>query len=255
MNSNHPLGHAVADHRLSGRVLVIEDEDAIRIPLVDALHDEGLDVLEAEDGDTGLALALREDPDVILLDLMLPGCDGFELLRRLRRDRCTTPVVIMSARGEEWDRLQGFELGADDYVVKPFSMRELLLRVRVQLERARGSAVGVQGAGAGLRELTELCFGDVRVDLLGYTLVRGEDASTGEAITRLELDLLRYLFERPGQVFTRDQLLDAVWGRTANSGPRTVDTHVLKLRKRIEADPAAPKHLLTVRNVGYKFLP
>lgn len=239
---NNPPGQLSG---LSGRVLVIEDEDAIRIPLVDALTDEGLDVLEAADGDAGLALALREDPDVILLDLMLPGCDGFELLRRLRRDRCTTPVVIMSARGEEWDRLQGFELGADDYVVKPFSTRELLLRVRVQLERARGGAVGL-AAG-----LNTFAFGDVSVDARGYTLTR---AGQTHDLSRLELDLLRYLFERAGEVFTRDQLLDAVWGRSAASGPRTVDTHVLKLRKRIEADPAAPQHLLTVRNVGYKFL-
>jgi len=227
------------------KILVIEDEESIRVPLVDALEDEGFEVLVAADGDTGLALGLREDPDLILLDLMLPGLDGFEILSVLRADRVTAPVVILSARGEEWDRVQGFKLGADDYVVKPFSTRELLLRVRAQLERSAGRTPGLDEAPV------ELCFGDVVVDLAGYTLTRaGEDL----LLSRRELELLRFFAANAGAVFTRDQLLDRVWGRDSASGPRTVDTHVLKLRKKIEADPEAPTHLVTVRNVGYKFL-
>ena len=227
------------------RILVIEDEESIRIPLVDALEDEGFFVLSAADGLTGLELGLREDPDLILLDLMLPGCDGFEVLRQLRKDQVTTPVVILSARGEEWDRVQGLELGADDYVVKPFSMREVLLRVRAQLARAGGSTPGL---GEAPRTLS---FGAVVVDLAGYTLTRGGETAT---LSRRELELLAFFVEHTGEVFRRDQLLDRVWGRDSASGPRTVDTHVLKLRKRIEADPEQPKHLITVRNVGYKFL-
>jgi DNA-binding response OmpR family regulator len=233
-------------HSKPKRILVIEDEEAIRVPLVDTLEDEGFEVLAAADGERGRELALTEDPDLILLDLMLPGVDGFTILRELRRDRVTAPVVILSARGEEWDRVQGFEYGADDYVVKPFSMRELLLRVHAQLERMRGATPGVAETGTTAR------FGEVEVDFSSYTLTRG-----GERIglSRLELDLLRFLLDHPDQVFGRDTLLDRVWGPNAASGPRTVDTHVLKLRKKIEPDPERPVHLLTVRHVGYKFLP
>jgi two-component system response regulator RegX3 len=227
------------------KILVIEDEESIRVPLVDALEDEGFSVLVAADGEAGLTLGLREDPDLILLDLMLPGLDGFELLSALRADRVTAPVVILSARGEEWDRVQGFKLGADDYVVKPFSTRELLLRVRAQLERASGRTPGLDEAP------TELAFGAVKVDLAGYTLTRD---GTTVLLSRRELELLHFFAAHAGAVFTRDQLLDQVWGRDSASGPRTVDTHILKLRKKIEADPEAPRHLVTVRNVGYKFL-
>ena len=228
------------------RILVIEDEESIRVPLVDTLEDEGFEVLAAADGELGRQLALTEDPDLILLDLMLPRVDGFTILRDVRRDRVTAPVVILSARGEEWDRVQGFEYGADDYVVKPFSMRELLLRVHAQLERMRGATPGVEGTATTAR------FGEAEVDFAGYTLTRG-----GERIglSRLELDLLRFFLDHEGQVFGRDALLDRVWGPNAASGPRTVDTHVLKLRKKIEPDPERPRHLLTVRHVGYKFLP
>jgi len=228
------------------RILVIEDEESIRVPLVDTLEDEGFEVLAAADGERGRQLALTEDPDVVLLDLMLPSVDGFTILRDLRRDRVSAAVIILSARGEEWDRVQGFEYGADDYVVKPFSMRELLLRVRAQLERLRGATPGVS------EQATSARFGAVEVDFGAYTLERN-----GERIglSRLELDLLRFFLDHPDQVFDRDVLLDRVWGPHAASGPRTVDTHILKLRKKIEPDPEAPRHLLTVRHVGYKFLP
>jgi len=228
------------------RILVIEDEESIRVPLVDTLEDEGFEVLEAGDGERGRHLALTEDPDLILLDLMLPKVDGFTILRDVRRDRVTAPVVILSARGEEWDRVQGLEYGADDYVVKPFSMRELLLRIRAQLDRVRGATPGIEGEGRIAR------FGEVEVDFASYTLTRGDERI---GLSRLELDLLRFFLDHQGQVFGRDALLDRVWGPTAASGPRTFDTHVLKLRKKIEPDPEHPRHLLTVRHVGYKFLP
>ena len=237
------------------RVLVIEDEEAIRIPLVDALEDEGYTVLQATDGVRGLELALTEGPDLVLLDLMLPGLDGFSVLRDLRRDRLVCPVLILSARGEEWDRIQGFEYGADDYVVKPFSTRELLLRMRALLERAAGGAPGVPGGPDGTGDANDanaiVRFGEVVVDLGGYTLERGEERY---GLSRLELDLLRHFLDHEGRVFTREELLDRVWGPAADPLQRVVDTYVLKLRKKIEPDPELPRHLVTVRGVGYKFL-
>jgi two-component system alkaline phosphatase synthesis response regulator PhoP len=227
------------------RVLLVEDDVRLATLTQTYLEERGLEVLRAPDGEAALDLLRATTVTAVVLDLMLPGIDGFEVLRRLRKDRVTTPVVILSARGEEWDRVQGLELGADDYVVKPFSMREVLLRVRAQLARAGG---GTPGLGEALRTLS---FGDVVVDLAGYTLTR---AGRTDALSRRELELLAFFVEHAGEVFRRDQLLDRVWGRDSASGPRTVDTHVLKLRKRIEADPEQPKHLVTVRNVGYKFL-
>ena len=226
-------------------ILVIEDEESIRVPLVDTLEDEGFRVIIAKDGLTGRDLALREDPDLVLLDLMLPELDGFSVLRDIRRDRLVCPVMILSARGEEWDRIQGFEYGADDYVIKPFSMRELLLRMRALLARSNGGAPGVEEPQEVLR------FGEVELDFAGYTL-RAYGKQHG--LSRLELDLLRFFLEHEGRVFSRDVLLDRVWGQGADPGERTVDPHILKLRKKIELDHEHPKHLITLRGVGYKFL-
>ncbi len=227
------------------RCLVIEDEELLRMALGDALRAEGFELLEAGDGEEGLQLALREAPDVILLDLMLPVRDGFSVLRALREDRLTSPVIILSARGEEWDRVQGFEFGADDYVVKPFSTAELLLRIRAVLERARGGTPGLAGTDGRAR------FGDVEVDFAGYSLTR-DGARHG--LSRRELDLLRYFLEHEGRALERQRLLDDVWGRDSFPTTRTIDTHVLKLRKKIEPDPESPRHLLTVHGVGYKFV-
>lgn len=227
------------------RILVIEDEDAIRVPLVDALEDEGFEVLVSSDGLAGRDRALRDDPDLVLLDLMLPGLDGFSVLRDLRRDRLACPVLILSARGEEWDRIQGFEYGADDYVIKPFSMRELLLRIGALLARTTGGVPGVEEVAAVVH------FGAVEVDFDGYTLRAG---GRQHGLSRREMDLLRFFLQNEGRVLTRDVLLEHVWGSEADPGERTVDTHVLKLRKKIEPDPDRPKHLVTLRGVGYKFL-
>ncbi|QDU66671.1 response regulator transcription factor [Engelhardtia mirabilis] len=226
------------------RVLLIEDEASIRMPLVDELLDAGYEVLEAADGELGLTMALREDPDLILLDLMLPGRDGFSVLRALRADRVVAPVIVLSARGEEWDRVQGFEVGADDYLVKPFSARELLLRIKALLLRSRGAAPGV--AAGGLVRL-----GAATIDFGGYGVERG---GVRQALSRRELDLLQYLLEREGRACSRDELLDQVWGLEADVTPRTVDQHVLKLRKKLEPDPDAPVHLLTIRGVGYQLV-
>jgi two-component system, OmpR family, alkaline phosphatase synthesis response regulator PhoP len=227
------------------RILVVEDEEPLRMALCDALRAEGFEVLEAADGVAGRDTALREDPDLVLLDLMLPKLDGFGVLTALRADRLSAPVVILSARGEEWDRIQGFEVGADDYVVKPFSMRELLLRVRALLQRESGGAPGIAGERQSAR------FGKVAVDFAGYSLtIDGER----RGLSRKELDLLRFFLEHPGQVLERDRILDGVWGQDEFPSTRTVDMHVLKLRRKLEADPEHPEHLLTVHGVGYKFL-
>lgn len=225
-------------------VLVIEDEEALRLALCDALASEGYEVSWAADGEDGLAKALSLGPDVVLLDLMLPKRDGFSVLRELRRDRLAALVVILSARGEEWDRVQGFEYGADDYVVKPFSVRELLLRLAALRRRSAGDVPG------GADPVGRIRIGDVLVDLAGYTLERG-DERTG--LSRRELELLEHFLRHEGQVLDRLSILDAVWGRKSDSTPRTVDMHVLKLRRKIERDPEDPRHFVTVRGVGYRF--
>ncbi len=227
-------------------VLVVEDEDALRMALVDALRGEGLRVLEAADGEAGLAIALREAPDLVLLDLMLPKRDGFSVLRAMREDRLESAVIILTARGEEWDRVQGFEYGADDYVVKPFSTRELLLRIQAVLRRSDGDAPGVRPTKGKVR------VGSVQVDFAGYCVERN---GKREGLSRRELDLLRYFMSHPGLVLDRAKLLDDVWGSDEFPTTRTVDMHVLKLRKKLEDDPESPRLIQTVHGVGYRFDP
>ncbi|MEM8710464.1 MAG: response regulator transcription factor [Planctomycetota bacterium] len=229
------------------RVLVIEDELSIRMPLVDVLRARGYEVLEAEDGDKGLALALREDPDAILLDLMLPGRDGFEVLKALREDRLTATVLILSARGSEFDRIQGFEYGADDYVVKPFSIEEVLARLKAALARKGGATPGVEE----VEDVATASFGDVHVSFEAYSLVRGGER---HGLSRREMDLLRYFLRHDGETLDRTRIMDEVWGSEDETTLRTVDNHVLKLRKKIETDPRDPVHLLTVHRVGYRFV-
>lgn len=226
------------------RVLVIEDEEPLRLALCDALRAEGFEVLEAGDGERGLALALAEGPELVLLDLMLPGRDGFSVLRALREDRLQSAVIILSARGEEWDRIQGFEYGADDYVVKPFSTRELFARMRALLQRMQGGAPGLAAATG------KVAIGAATVDFAAYTVERDGKRS---GLSRKELELLRFLLEHEGQVLDRFRIQDAVWGRASESTPRTVDMHVLKLRRKLEPSPESPRHIVTVHGVGYRF--
>jgi DNA-binding response OmpR family regulator len=226
------------------RALLIEDEEPLRRALADALAAEGFDILEAADGELGLELAIREGPDLVLLDLMLPGRDGFSVLRAMREDRLACAVIILSARGEEWDRVQGFEYGADDYVVKPFSTRELLMRIRAVLRRAEGGTPGLALEGGKAR------IGSATVDFAGYSVVR-DGKRVG--LSRRELDLLRFLMANEGKALDRGKILDEVWGADEFPTARTVDMHVLKLRKKIEEDPESPRHIVTVHGVGYRF--
>ena len=232
---------------MTTRILVVEDEESLRMALVDALRAEGFEVLEAADGEQGLALALEHGPEVVLLDLMLPKRDGFSVLKALREDRLGAAVLILSARGEEWDRVQGFEYGADDYVVKPFSMKELLLRVRAALKRAEGLAPGV---AASVDPRGKVRFGTVELDFAAYTLTNGK---ARHGLSRKELELLRYFLAHEGQTLDRLRLLSDVWGPEENPTTRTIDNHVLKLRKKLERDPENPVHLVTVHGVGYRF--
>ncbi len=232
------------------RILVIEDEEPLRMALVDALRAEGYEVLEAADGERGLALALEEDPAIVLLDLMLPERDGFSVLRAIREDRLESAVIILSARGEEWDRVQGFEYGADDYVVKPFSMRELLLRVRAALRRAEGESPGLARSSGVRAPRGKERFGAVEIDFAAYTLTND---GRRHGLSRRELELLRYFLAHEGETLDRLRLLSDVWGPDENPTTRTIDTHVLKLRKKLEAEPERPRHLVTVHGVGYRF--
>jgi DNA-binding response OmpR family regulator len=224
-------------------VLVVEDDPTVRDVVVRYLEHDGLDVRAVGNGLDAVACALERWPDLVVLDLMLPGIDGFEVCRRLRR-RAPLPVIMLTARGDEDDRVIGLELGADDYVAKPFSPRELTARVRAVLRRANGDVTVPHGAS-----VIE-CDG-IRVDLLAREVSRdGEPV----VLTAREFDLLAFLIARPRQVLPRAELLEDVWGYTYGDSA-TITVHVRRLREKLEVDPGAPKHLVTVRSVGYRWDP
>ena len=222
------------------KLLIVEDEPAILRGLADQFQREGYDVLTASDGDAGYAAITRSTPDLIVLDLMLPGMSGYEICRQLRQKGNQTPVLMLTARGEEGDRVLGLDLGADDYLTKPFSLRELMARVRALLRRAQNAA----------RSPSQLQFDDVTVDFSAYSAAK---AGRPLELTRREFQLLRTLVSHPNRVLTRDELLDVVVGEEVYVTNRVIDNHIAALRAKIETDPANPKHLLTVRGVGYKW--
>jgi two-component system, OmpR family, alkaline phosphatase synthesis response regulator PhoP len=224
------------------RVLVIEDNRNLATGLRNNLEIEGYVVELAADGASGLAAARASSPDLIILDLMLPEMDGYRVLRTLREDGIDTPVLILSARGEEADKVLGFHLGADDYVPKPFGLLELLARVDALLRRAAS-------VSAKHRLAAPVTFGDVRVDPGTHTVQRRGEAV---ALRPKEYDLLVALLRRQGQVATRAELLDEVWGYSGEVYSRTVDTHVAELRRKLEENAAEPRHILTVRKTGYR---
>jgi DNA-binding response OmpR family regulator len=232
----------VASQPNAKTVLVVEDEASLASTLSYNLRKNGFNVMSAADGLEGLQAARRDRPDVIVLDLMLPKMDGLEVCRRIRADS-DVPILMLTAKSEEFDRVVGLEMGADDYLTKPFSMRELMARVRALLRRA-----GARDAAA---DTSRLSAGEIEMELRGRTVRRG-----GEEIQLKpkEFDLLFYMARNAGQVFTREQLLEQVWGYDFFGGSRTVDVHVRWLREKLEQAPSAPKHLLTVRGVGYKFV-
>lgn len=230
------------------RVLVIEDSSDLAEGLRFNLELEGYSVKVAEDGNTGLAAAREWEPDLVILDLMLPGIDGYQVLRSLRADGRQTPVLILSARGEESDKVRGFQLDADQYVTKPFGLIELLERVKSLLRRTRTRTDVVEnGSGAGL-----IAFGDVSVDPASRTVTRSGEAVS---LTPKAYELMMALVKRKGAVATRVELLREVWDHRAIVLTRTVDSHMAELRKKLEHDPADPKHFITIWKVGYRFHP
>jgi two-component system, OmpR family, alkaline phosphatase synthesis response regulator PhoP len=222
---------------MTARILVVEDNPDLAFGLRNNFEIEGYDVDVADDGLKGLERARHWAPNLIVLDLMLPGMDGYRVLRSLRAEGIDTPVLILTARGEEADKVMGFRHGADDYVTKPFGVLELLARVEALLRRTRRASPMADR------------FGEITIERASRLVLReGETVS----LAPLEYDLLLALFDRRGAVATRHELLREVWGHQASVVSRTVDTHILELRKKLERDPARPRHILTVRKTGYR---
>ena len=223
------------------RILIVEDDAAILRGLSDNLKAEHFEVVTAADGQEGYEMAKKRKCDLVILDIMLPNMTGFEICKQLRMDGVQTPILMLTGKGEEVDKVLGLELGADDYVTKPFSIKELIARVRSILRRQSEIRT----------EIAETTFGDIYVDFKKQEATRGKKCIDMSA---KEFQLLKYFVEREGEVISRNQLLDDVWGYDVTPTTRTVDNYVLSLRKKIEANPSKPKHLLTVHTAGYKFV-
>lgn len=224
------------------RVLVVDDEPMVTEVVTRYLEREGYEVATVESGEKALTLAGNWDPDLVVLDIMLPGIDGLDVCRAIRKER-NTPIVMLTARGEETDRIVGLEIGADDYVVKPFSPRELVARIKAVLRRA-ASPVVVGAPGDTVR------FPGLSINPRTRVV---EASGKSVDLTGKEFDLLHFLVSHPGQVFTREQLMDDVWDYTYAGDPSTVTVHIRRLREKIEPDPMRPRFVKTVWGVGYKF--
>ena len=222
------------------RILIIEDEEGILMPLEDNLKLEGYDVASARDGQQGLTMAAKSAYDLIVLDIMLPKLDGFEVCKRLRMDRVMTPILMLTAKSQEVDRVLGLELGADDYVTKPFSSRELLARIKAILRRVKEPRHGIDSCR----------FGDVEVD---FAKCEAKKKGRPVPLTALEFALLHFLVQNRGRVVHRNEVLDNVWGKDVFVDARTVDKHISLLRRKFEDDPQEPKYIRGVRGVGYEF--
>lgn len=229
---------------MSARVLVVEDNPDLAFGLRNNLEIEGYEVEVAGDGPSGLQQVRGSPPDLVILDLMLPGLDGYRVLRTLRGEGCEVPVLILTARGEESDKVMGFRHGADDYVTKPFGVLELLARVEALLRRSSRTRPSERP----VRE----SFDEVEIDRASRRVLRGGREVN---LAPLEYDLLLALLDRRGAIATRLELLRQVWGHSAIVVSRTVDTHILELRKKLERDPSNPRHILTVRKAGYRLQP
>ena len=223
-------------------ILVVEDDAGIRMILQDALTSQGYQVAAADNGLKGLELARELKPDLIILDVMLPLMDGFEICKRIRQDGITSPVMMLTVKDEEVDKVQGLELGADDYMTKPFSLKELSARVKALLRRV----------GDYRDEMSVYRFGSVELDFSRFES-RKEGKDLG--LTPLELKILKLMITRRGKVITRDEFLDAIWGvDNLSVSHRTVDSHIAHIRRKIEEDASHPRHILSVHSIGYRFV-
>ena len=225
----------------SRSILVVEDDAAQLLALSDRLTGEGFDVELASDGDRGMELAMTGDHDLLILDVMMPGKDGFEIASGVRRHGLQTPILMLTARGEATDKVVGLDLGADDYLTKPFEFIELVARIRALLRRVERPA--------GSRSVDGVEFGDVSVDFRSAEAWR---AGEPVRLVAKELELLRHFAENAGAVLSRNELLDSVWGYDAMPATRTVDVHIARLRQKLESDPGNPEFIVTVRGLGYK---
>jgi DNA-binding response OmpR family regulator len=225
------------------RILVVEDDPKMQTGLRDNLEFEGYDVEVAGDGKAGLEKAIGSEYDLLLLDVMLPKMSGFDLLRTVREKGIQVPAIMLTAKGEEIDKVLGLELGADDYVTKPFGLRELLARVKAVLRRHERS---------GGRDVPDLAnIGNVEVDFASYTATRGGKPM---AMTPKEIEILKYFWKHKNETVSRDKLLTDVWGYDDSVSTRTVDNFILKLRQKVEKDPADPRHIITIHGIGYKLI-
>lgn len=228
------------------KILIVEDDDAILLGLENVLQDEGFETFSAKSGQDGYRLAKEMDPDLMILDIMLPGMSGLEICKRIRDEGMQTPVIMLTARAEESDKVFGLELGADDYITKPYSIRELLARVKAHLRR--GDFVAAAASEVVLPD--EIKFGEVIVNLKRHEVTKGGER---QDLTHREFLLLEYFIRNQGELLTRDRLLDDIWGYDVYPTTRTVDTHIRRLRKHIEPEPDEPRYIKTVHGAGYIF--
>jgi DNA-binding response OmpR family regulator len=224
------------------KILIIEDEKELVKGLKLNLVFEGYEVIWAMDGEEGLNKALKEAPDLILLDIMLPKKDGLDVCRELRQRNVTIPIVMLTAKGEEVDKVVGLEIGADDYITKPFSVRELMARVKAHLRRGTKEEKSVPSVYR---------FNNVEIDFIHFKVKR---SGIEFDLTSLEVEILKYFVAHRGEVVTRDTLLDKIWGYESYPSTRTIDNHILKLRKKLEEDPAQAKYIFSVYGEGYRFM-
>lgn len=224
------------------KILIVEDEPGILVSLKDEFESQGYIVHIAEDGEKGLEIAKGEKPDLIILDIMLPVLDGYEVCKKLRMEGDTTPIIMLTVKDEEVDKVLGLELGADDYVTKPFSFRELTARVKAIFRRTEER----------VKDLTDYSFGQIELDFKKY---EAKKKNKKLELTPLEFQMLKLFIQKKEQVLSRDDFLDKIWGEdNVSVSDRTVDSHIANIRKKIEDDPSNPKHILSIRGVGYKFV-
>lgn len=227
------------------QILVVEDEPAVARGLIYGLENEGFNVLWAQTGQSALDLVQRHDPHLMLLDIRLPDLSGFDVCGNLRKQGHSLPILMLTARDEEVDKILGLEIGADDYIVKPYSIREVISRIRAQLRRSYGELATRSQSG-------RFHYDDVVIDFEQFTVLKNGELIS---LTPIEFRLLRHLIQHPNLPITREKLIEAVWGYDSEVGSdRTVDVHIRHLRTKLEDDPAKPLRIITVRGVGYKFL-